>query len=144
MILQLSINQYKEMTYIHIRAMIYLRHFNEADIMEYHTNPDKYFDEEMMEAFDFITMNIRKGSYEGKSVSGVYIIPIHKKKAKESGFTEHLYMDKAKILKPYKIYQKEEIRFRCVKCDRMARVIKNECKRGTKAKECWSCYVGKK
>jgi len=124
--------------------MLYLRHFNEADILDYHTNLDKYFDEEMMEAFDFITMNIRKGSYEGKSVSGVYIIPIHKKKAKESGFTEHLYMDKAKILKPYKIYQKEEIRFRCVKCDKMARVIKNECKRGTKAKECWSCYVGKK
>lgn len=123
--------------------MLYQRHFNEKDIMEYHCNPDKYFSDEMIDGFDFITLNIRKGDY-GDLKTGIYIIPIHKKKSKESGFTEHIHFEYAKPLKPYRIYQKEEIRFRCVKCDKLARVIKRECKRGQFAKECWSCYNGMK
>jgi hypothetical protein len=119
--------------------MLYLRH-NNATGNEYHTLPSKYFGEEMLERFDFITLNLQKGGCEGVKKTGVYIIPVHKKKALESNFTEHIYYENAEMLKPYKVLLKGVQRFYCVKCDRLARIIKNEYKRPKNAEECWSCF----
>lgn len=124
---------------------IYHRHFNEPSVLEYHTSPAlKYFNRNFPYHEDFVIMNLAKGYCNGDEDAGVYLIPIHPTKTLESNFREHLYIEDARRLKPYKVIKDNTPRYYCIKCDKLAKIIKNEYKRPKNADECWSCFHGLK
>lgn len=123
---------------------VILNHTCELPVISYHTAPYLYFNKDMLEDYYFITQTLPYGLINGCSDAGAYIIPIHKTKAEESDYTQHIYYEYMEKLKPYQINKDYKIRFYCVKCDRLAKIIKNEWKRPKNATECWSCFHGKK
>lgn len=118
------------------------RHICEPSVVSYYTSPYLYFNKEMRENYDFITETLPKGFMNECSDAGAYIIPIHKTKAEESGYTQHIYYEYMKMLRPYKILKEGKQRYYCITCKRLAREIKNEVLRPKRANECKSCYMG--
>jgi hypothetical protein len=124
--------------------MLYIRHLNPKNVVEYYMDVSKYFSDDFIKNYDFITLNIEGKEYKEYGYkTGIYIIPIHKTKCMESNFTEHIYYENAKKLKPYKVIIDGVNRYYCNKCNTLARIIKKEYKR-PKGDKCWSCYLGKK
>jgi hypothetical protein len=62
--------------------MLYLKHTTNLPVLSYFTSPNKYFNDEKIEGFDFITLDIPIRHISGLK-KGVYIIPIIKKKCEE-------------------------------------------------------------
>ena len=119
--------------------MLYLRHKNLKSVLSYYLCVNYYFDSDVQDDYDFITMNVKASDCTGLE-SGVYMIPIHKTKCVESGFTEHIYYNDAVELKPYKIIKDGLERFHCESCGRLAKILKKEWWRPKTSKECKSCY----
>lgn len=103
-----------------------------GEIVSYHTYIFLYFTEQEIEDYNFITETIK-----GKS----YIIPIHKTKCKESNFEEHIYYHLKKELRPFRVRIKNQDRFYCVNCCKLAKIIKKEYKRPYNSNECKACYL---
>ncbi len=120
------------------------KHICELPIISYHISPHLYFKNDMLEGYDFITETLPYGFMNSDSDAGAYIIPIHKTKAEESNYTEHKYYEHMKKLKTYKLIKDNVSRYYCIKCDKLAKIIKNEWKRPKDADECWSCFNGLK
>jgi hypothetical protein len=120
---------------------VIIRHTNQPSVLSYYTQPFRYFDEETIDAYKFITENI-----EGVP----HIIPIHKTKCEDSNFKEHIYYHLAKkLLRNREMIDGVE-RYYCISCPRnkdgslkLARIIKNEWKKDKTANKCKSCYWGK-
>jgi hypothetical protein len=122
---------------------LFLRHHCDHPTLSYYTSPYLYFNEEEIEAWDFMTQTLEKNEF-GKNKAGSYIVPIHKKKTVESGFTEHIYYHEMKPLRKWQIIHNGERRFYCKSCKKMARIIKNEDIRPMESKECKSCLHNKR
>lgn len=122
--------------------MLYLKHTTNLPVLSYHTSLNKYFNDEKIEGFDFITLNIPVRHISGLK-KGVYIIPIIRKKCEESGFREHLKYEDALPLIPYEFFKDDVKRFNCSACLKMAKIIKKEEERNSikgLGKCCKGCY----
>jgi hypothetical protein len=100
-----------------------------------------YYDAEFRKDRKFVTVTLEKDQYDGNK-AGAYIVPIHDWKTEESDFTEHMYYHEMKPLLKYKVMHNNQKRFYCRSCNKMAREIKNEVLRPSKAEECKSCHFG--
>jgi hypothetical protein len=130
--------------------MLYTKHTHEQNVISYYLEVYKYFNKDMRDLYDFITLSSTGNEMGYKGViSKPYIIPIHKTKCVDSCFMEHIYWEHAKpLLRNREMIEGVE-RYYCETCKKnkdgtlkLARVIKNECLKSSKATKCKSCYLG--